>query len=145
MALDRVRDPGNLGTVMRTVDAVEAAGIILVGDCTDPYSFEAVRASMGAVFNVKMIACSEAEFIAFTTAWLGRVIGTALPATVDYRQADYDGSLIMLMGNEQAGLNAPLMDVCDQLVKIPMQGRSDSLNLAVATGVALYTALDQRG
>ena len=145
VALDRVRDPGNLGTIMRTVDAVGAAGIILVGDCADPYSVEAVRASMGAVFNVKIIACSEAEFNAFATAWLGRVIGMALPAALDYRQADYEGPLIILMGNEQAGLTASLMDMCDQLIKIPMQGRSDSLNLAVAAGVALYTALDQRG
>ena len=145
VALDRVRDPGNLGTIMRTADAVGAAGIILIGDCTDPYSVEAVRASMGAVFNVEKIACSEAEFIAFGTAWPGRVIGTALPAVVDYRGADYGGPLIMLMGNEQAGLTAPLMDMCDQLIKIPMQGRSDSLNLAVAAGVALYTALDRRG
>ena len=145
VALDRVRDPGNLGTVMRTADSVGAAGIILVGDCTDPYSVEAVRASMGAVFNVKIIACSEAEFITFALAWSGRVIGTALPAAMDYRQADYNGSVIMLMGNEKAGLTASLMDMCDQLIKIPMQGRSDSLNLAVAAGVALYTALDQRG
>ena len=100
---------------------------------------------MGAVFNVKIIACSEAEFIAFATAWLGRVIGMALPAALDYRQADYEGPLIMLIGNEQAGLTASLMDMCNQLIKIPMQGRSDSLNLAVATGVALYTACDQRG
>ena len=145
VALDRVRDPGNLGTVMRTTDAVGAAGIILIGDCTDPYSVEAVRASMGAVFNVEIIACSEAEFIAFGTAWLGRVIGTALPAVLDYRGADYRGPLIMLMGNEQAGLTVPLMDMCDQMINIPMQGRSDSLNLAVATGVVLYTALDRRG
>ncbi|MEC8109728.1 MAG: RNA methyltransferase [Pseudomonadota bacterium] len=145
VALDRVRDPGNLGTVMRTADAVGAAGVILVGDCTDPYSVEAVRASMGAVFNVKMIACGEAEFIAFATAWPGRVIGTAFRAAVDYRQADYGGSLIMLMGSEQAGLTTPLMNMCDKLIKIPMQGRSDSLNLAVATGIVLYTAIDQRG
>ena len=145
VALDRVRDPGNLGTVMRTVDAVGAAGIILVGDCTDPFSVEAVRASMGAVFNVKVIACSEAEFIKFGADWSGRIIGTALLATMDYREADYSGSLIMLMGNEQAGLTSPLMDMCNQLIKMPMQGRSDSLNLAVATGVALYKAFDGRG
>ena len=144
VALDRVRDPGNLGTVMRTADAVGAAGIILVGACTDPYSVEAVRASMGAVFNVKIIICSEAEFITFGANWSGRVIGAAPSAAVDYRQADYNGSLIMLMGNEQAGLTSPLMDMCEQLIEIPMQGRSDSLNLAVATGVALYTALDRR-
>ena len=144
VALDRVRDPGNLGTVMRTADAVGAAGIILIGDCTDPYSVEAVRASMGAVFNVELIACSEAEFIAFGASWSGRVIGTALSAAVDYRGADYDGSLILLMGNEQAGLAESLLESCEQLIKIPMRGRSDSLNLAVAVGVALYTALEKR-
>jgi len=145
VALDRVRDPGNLGTVMRTADAVGAKGLILVGDCTDPYSVEAVRASMGAVFNLRIIACSEAEFLKFTAGWSGHVIGTALPAAVDYRTADYAGSLIMLMGNEQAGLTPNLMKVCTQLIKIPMLGRSDSLNLAVATGVALYEALAKRG
>ena len=101
---------------MRTADAVGAAGIILVGDCTDPYSVESVRASMGAVFNVKIIACSETEFTEFATAWLGRVIGTALPVAVDYRQAHYDGSLIVLMGNEQAGLTVPLMDTAARIV-----------------------------
>ena len=62
VALDRVRDPGNLGTVMRTADAVGAKGLILIGNCTDPYSVEAVRASMGAVFNTRIVACSEAAF-----------------------------------------------------------------------------------
>jgi TrmH family RNA methyltransferase len=144
VALDRVRDPGNLGTVMRTADAVGAAGIILVGDCTDPFSVEAVRASMGAVFNVQIVACSEAEFMAFGLNWPGQIIGTALPAAVDYRSANYYGPLVMLMGNEQSGLSRPLIELCDQLIRIPMHGRSDSLNLAVATGVALYTALDKR-
>ena len=99
---------------------------------------------MGAVFNVELIACSEAEFIAFGASWSGRVIGTALSAAVDYRGADYDGSLILLMGNEQAGLAESLLESCEQLIKIPMRGRSDSLNLAVAVGVALYTALEKR-
>jgi TrmH family RNA methyltransferase len=145
VALDRVRDPGNLGTVMRTADAVGARGVILIGDSTDPYSVEAVRASMGAIFNMRIIAASEADFVAFAARWGGRIVGTALPAAVDYRAADYCGPLIMLMGNEQAGLTEPLMEVCDQLIKIPMLGRSDSLNLAVATGVALYEALRHRG
>jgi TrmH family RNA methyltransferase len=100
---------------------------------------------MGAVFNVRIIACSEAEFLEFTAGWHGHIIGTALPAAVDYRTADYAGSLIMMMGNEQAGLTPDLMTACTQLIKIPMLGRSDSLNLAVATGVALYEALAKRG
>ena len=144
VALDRVRDPGNLGTVMRTADAVGATGIVLIGDCTDPYSVEAVRASMGAVFNVRLVSCSEEAFIRFAGGWPGRIVGTALPATIDYRAADYSGPLILLMGNEQAGLTPALMATCRQLVKMPMRGRSDSLNLAVATGVALYEALRQR-
>lgn len=145
IALDRIRDPGNLGTIIRTADAVGAAGVILVGESTDPFSVEAVRASMGAVFNLHLVNCSEAEFIDFGENWSGRIVGSALPASVDYRDADYYGPLIMLMGNEQSGLSAPLLDLCHQLIKIPMQGRSDSLNVAVATGIALYSALNKRG
>ena len=141
IALDRVRDPGNLGTIMRTADATGARGVILIGDCTDPYSVESVRASMGAVFNVALAHLSEAEFLTLATGWPGRVVGTALPASVDYREADYGGPLILLMGNEQAGLTDPLMASCSQLVRMPMRGRSDSLNLAVASGLALYEAI----
>ena len=141
IALDRVRDPGNLGTIMRTADAVGAKGIILIDECTDPYSLEAVRASMGAIFNVKLVQTDNAHFRAFAAAFPGQLIGTALPASEDYRLANWQAPLILLMGNEQAGLPQTLMDACDQLVRMPMQGRSDSLNLAVSTGVALYEYL----
>ena len=144
VALDRVRDPGNLGTIMRSADAVGARGLILIGDCTDPYSVEAVRASMGAVFNIRIIACSESAFLKFAASWQGRVVGTALSASIDYRKADYNRPLIMLMGNEQSGLTDNLMNACSQLIKLPMLGRSDSLNLAVATGIVLYQTLTCR-
>ena len=104
VALDRVRDPGNLGTTMRSADAVGAKGLILIGDCTDPYSVEAVRASMGAVFNIQIIACSEDAFLKFAANWQGYIVGTALSASIDYRKVDYKRPLIMLMGNEQSGL-----------------------------------------
>jgi TrmH family RNA methyltransferase len=145
VALDRVRDPGNLGTIMRTIDATGARGVILIGDCTDPYSVEAVRASMGAIFNIAITQCSEAEFLRFVKGWSGQLIGTALPASNDYRKANYQGPLILLMGNEQAGLPDNLLAACTQAIRMPMLGRSDSLNLAVATGVALYEALRARG
>ena len=144
VALDRVRDPGNLGTIMRTIDATGGRGLILIDDCTDPYSVEAVRASMGAVFNVAIARCSQLEFLAFAANWPGRIHGTALLASTDYRAVAYDGPLIFLMGNEQAGLPNPLMQACTQLISLPMRGRSDSLNLAVATGVVLYEALRTR-
>ena len=141
VALDRVRDPGNLGTIMRSADAVGASGLILIGDCTDPYSVEAVRASMGAVFNIQIIACSEDAFLKFAANWRGHIVGTALSASIDYRKADYKMPLIMLMGNEQSGLTDNLMKACSQLIKLPMLGRSDSLNLAVATGIVLYETM----
>ena len=141
IALDRVRDPGNLGTIMRTADAVGAKGIILIDECTDPYSLEAVRASMGAIFHVDIAQTDQAGFLTFAKAFKGNLIGTALPASEDYRRANWQAPLILLMGNEQAGLPDRLMQACDQLVRMPMMGRSDSLNLAVSTGVALYEYL----
>ena len=141
IALDRVRDPGNLGTIIRTADAVGAAGVILVGECCDAWSVETVRASMGAIFNVGIARLSEDGFLAARRSWPGRVVATALPASVDYREADWTGPLLLLMGNEQAGLPPRLMECADQLVGMPMLGRSDSLNLAVATGVCLYEYL----
>lgn len=142
VALDRIRDPGNLGTIMRTLDAVAGAGIILIGATTDAYSVEAVRASMGACFNIKLVACDEAEFIAFCQQWhkikQSRIIATALTATKEYRTAEYTAPLIVLMGNEQSGLAPNLAPCATDLVRIPMAGRSDSLNLAVATALMLY-------
>ncbi|TYR29633.1 RNA methyltransferase [Mesorhizobium microcysteis] len=139
VALDRVRDPGNLGTVIRTVDAVGANGLILVGDTTDPFSVETVRATMGSVFAVPVARASAEAFIAWRAAAKATVVGTHLKGSVDYRTVDYArGPVVLLMGNEQQGLPDELAHACDQLIRIPQAGRADSLNLAVATGVALY-------
>ena len=139
VALQAVRDPGNLGTIVRTADAAGCGGVILVGDCTDPYSVEAVRATMGSVFAVKIAKASMAEFMAWRPAWPGSVAGTLLSAATDYRQADYRKPTLILMGNEQQGLPPELAAACDINVKIPMRGRADSLNLAVATAIMIYT------
>lgn len=139
VALDRVRDPGNLGTVIRTVDAVGAKGVILVGDTTDPFSVETVRATMGSVFAVPVARASAEAFIAWRAFAKATVVGTHLKGSVDYRTVDYAGGpVVLLMGNEQQGLPDELAHACDQLIRIPQAGRADSLNLAVATGVALY-------
>jgi TrmH family RNA methyltransferase len=142
VALDRVRDPGNLGTVIRTADAAGCGGVILVGDCCDPYSVEAVRATMGSIFAVKIARAAVEEFLAWRQRWPGSVVGTLLSATVDYRTADYRRPAMVLMGNEQAGLPPELAAACDVAVKIPMRGRADSLNLSVATGIMIYAATD---
>jgi TrmH family RNA methyltransferase len=140
VALEAVRDPGNLGTIVRTADAAGCGGVILVGDCCDPYSLEAVRATMGSVFAVPIAKAATAEFLAWRAHWPGSVVGTLLTATTDFRAAPYRAPSLILMGNEQAGLTPALTAACDVTVKIPMRGRADSLNLAVATGVMIYAA-----
>ena len=138
VALQQVRDPGNLGTVIRTADAAGCGGVILVGDCCDPYSVEAVRATMGSIFAVRIAKATVAEFLAWRARWPGSVAGTLLSATTDYRAADYRRPTLVLMGSEQAGLPPELAAACDVTVKIPMRGRADSLNLSVATGIMIY-------
>ncbi|MCY1707799.1 TrmH family RNA methyltransferase [Pannonibacter sp. SL95] len=138
IALDRVRDPGNLGTIIRTADAVGASGVILIGDCTDPFAVEAVRATMGSLFHVPLVKTSPEAFKAFVGRWPGTVAATHLEGSVDYRTVDYTEPALLVMGNEQQGLSADLAAACKTLVRIPQAGQADSLNLAVATGIALY-------
>jgi TrmH family RNA methyltransferase len=139
VALDRVRDPGNLGTVIRTVDAVGAKGVILIGDATDPFSLETVRATMGSIFAVPVAKASQEAFLAWRKGFTGLVAGTHLKGAVDYRSVDFGGRPVLLvMGNEQQGLTDELAQSCDRLLRIPQAGRADSLNLAVATGVMLF-------
>lgn len=138
VALHRVRDPGNLGTIVRTADAAGCGAVILVGECCDPYSVEAVRATMGSIFAVPIVRAGEAEFAAWRGGWPGSVVGTLLTASVDHRQADYGRPALILMGNEQQGLPPEMAALTDVNVKIPMRGRADSLNLSVATGIMIY-------
>ncbi|QKC94943.1 MULTISPECIES: TrmH family RNA methyltransferase [unclassified Mesorhizobium] len=139
VALDRVRDPGNLGTVIRTVDAVGAKGIILVGDTTDPFSVETVRATMGSIFAVPVAKATTEAFLAWRGGFSGLVAGTHLKGAVDYRSVDFSrGPVLLMMGNEQQGLPESLAASCDRLLRIPQAGRADSLNLAVATGIMLF-------
>jgi TrmH family RNA methyltransferase len=140
VALHRVRDPGNLGTIIRTADAAGCGAVVLVGECCDPYSVEAVRATMGSIFAVPLVKASEAEFAAWREGWRGSVVGTLLSADLDYREAAYVTPVLVLMGNEQQGLPPEMAGLCDVNVKIPMRGRADSLNLSVATGVMIYAA-----
>ncbi len=140
VALESVRDPGNLGTIIRTADAAGCGAVILIGECCDPYSVEAVRATMGSIFATSVVKTSKTDFLTWRRRWPGAVVGTLLSAHADFRTAVYRQPNLIVMGNEQAGLTADLAAACDVTVKIPMRGRADSLNLAVATGVMIYAA-----
>lgn len=139
VALDRVRDPGNLGTIIRTADAAGASGVILVGDCTDPFSMETVRATMGSLFAVPLVKTTPADFLRWKMDSGARLVATHLAGAVDYRTIDYRSKpVVLMMGNEQSGLPDDLASAADALARIPQVGRADSLNLAVATGVMLF-------
>lgn len=141
LVAERLRDPGNLGTMLRTADAVAAGGLVLVGDCADPFSVEAVRASMGAVFTVPVVRAGWDAFLPWLRAGPGQLVGLSLDASHDHRAAPYAAPCFLLTGNEAQGMPADYAAACDLLVRIPMLGRADSLNAAVATAVVAYEAL----
>src|SRR4051794_37784646 len=138
-----LRDPGNLGTILRTGDAVGAGGLILIDDCVDPFSVEAVRASMGALFTQRIAAASWDEFVRWLRAGPGQLIGTSLRTETDYQEPRYRKPTFILVGNEAQGLPADYEQECDLLVRMPMLGKADSLNAAIATAVMAYEVINQ--
>jgi RNA methyltransferase, TrmH family len=141
---EKLRDPGNLGTILRTGDAVGAGGLILIDDCTDPFSVEAVRASMGAIFTQSVSVARWEEFLPWLRSGEGQLVGTSLSTNIDYQTPRYTKPSFLLIGNESQGLPEAYEAECDLLVKIPMMGKADSLNAAMATAVIAYELLNQR-
>lgn len=138
-----LKDPGNLGTMLRTCDAVGAGGVILLDASCDPYSVEAVRASMGALFTRAVVQSDGPTFFDWLRSGPGFLAGASLNAATGYRQVRYRAPVFLFMGNEQSGLPADYEAQCDVLVKLPMLGKADSLNVAVAAAVLLYEVLEQ--
>ena len=145
IGLYECRDPGNLGTILRTADCVGAAGVILIEQCCDPYSLEAVRASMGSLFDVSV---AKADFETFET-WRSSAGLTTIAASVNgtgsHVDVDFKRPSLILMGNEQKGLPEDVEAQCDTLCLIPMRGGADSRNLAQASAIMLYEGWRQRG
>lgn len=149
-ALVAPQDPGNIGSILRTIDAVGASGLILLDDpqqdqySADPYHPGSVRASMGSIFWYPPVRAQFSEFQRWAKSNGMKVYGTSAHGTQDYRSVnDYHQPFVLLMGSERQGLTPSQMDACDVLLKIPMHGRVTSLNLAIATGVMLYDMLDK--
>jgi TrmH family RNA methyltransferase len=138
VALVSPQDPGNIGTVMRTIDAVGASGLILLDGGADPGHPNAVRASLGALFWMPVVAATFGEFAAWAKANRYRVYGTSEKGAHNYDAVVYDRPCVLLMGSERDGLTPEQEAACDVMVRVPMVGRVTSLNLAVATGVMLY-------
>lgn len=149
MVAQELRDPGNLGTMLRTCDAVGAGGLILIDDCVDPFSVEAVRASMGAIFTQKIAQARWEEFLPWlrgtdgtdTAPAKGQLIAASLRDAVPYRGAPYASPCFIMVGNEAQGLPEEYEAECDLRVTMPMRGRADSLNAAIAGAVLAYEVL----
>ena len=145
IGLYECRDPGNLGTILRTADCAGAAGVILIENCCDPYSVEAVRASMGSLFDVKL---ARADFCAFNSWRKGAgldMVAASVNGDTSHVGVDFKKPSLILMGNEQAGLTPDVEAECATLCLIPMRGGADSLNLAQASAIMLYEGWRQRG
>lgn len=145
VALYEVRDPGNLGTVIRTADAAGCDGVILIGTTCDPFSIETVRATMGSLFAMRIAATSFEDFNAWRATADARMIAASMRGDHGHDKATYGERSIILMGNEQSGLPPDVEAACDELVRIPMMGKADSLNLASAASVMIYEAWRNSG
>jgi TrmH family RNA methyltransferase len=143
VGLDRIQDPGNLGSIMRTIDSIGGSGVILIDQCTDPFDITAIRGSMGAIFSLKIIKTDHSSFSSLLTGKRIPIVGTSDRADNDYQTVSYNKDMVLLMGSEREGLSDSLVKDCETLVRIPMVGKSDSLNLAVATSVCLYEIFNQ--
>lgn len=145
VALQAVQNPGNLGTILRTCDAVGAVGLILLDESTDPYDPTAVKASMGSIFTVPVYRANLQGFSDFLARSPGLfVTGTSDAADLNYYTATYPFPNLLLMGSERQGLPADYTRLASQMVSLPMEGACDSLNLSVAAGIMLYHIYQQR-
>ena len=143
VALVSPQDPGNVGTILRTIDAVGASGLLLLDGGVDPYHPSAVRASMGAVFRLPIAAAGWEQFVAWSGRGGYRLCGTSARGREGYRDpALYAPPVILLLGSEREGLTDEQAAACDTLLRLPMHGRVRSLNLAIAAGVFLYAMHD---
>lgn len=138
------QDPGNVGAILRTIDAVSADGLILIDESVDAFHPTAVRASLGAIFRRPVIQTTFSEFSKWAAEYGYHLFGSSAHAALDYRQPDlYKRPLILLLGSEREGLSEEQASICEAVVRIPMRGKVTSLNLAVAAGILLYAILHQ--
>jgi TrmH family RNA methyltransferase len=145
LALHEVQHPGNLGTLTRTCDAIGGDGVILSGVGADPYHPQAVRGTLGAIFSQRVVKTTQANLAHWLPGSGCLVVGTSPEGEKDYREVDYASKpVVILSGNERVGISKAQAAMCDEVVRIPMAGYVESLNLSIATALVLYEVLRQR-
>jgi len=145
VALDRIKDPGNMGTIIRTADAAGASIIIAGKGCVDSYNPKVIRSTMGSIFHMPIIQIDD---LVTTLKDLknrgGRIVTTHLAAKKYYYDLDMTGPTVIVMGKEDEGVSDEITDISDEVVKIPMRGPAESLNVSIAHGIILFEAVKQR-
>ncbi len=145
LILDRLQDPGNLGTLLRTADAVGAAGVVLLEPCVDPFDPKVVRGSMGSIFHVPLVRTNDAAATLAALHGCGlRIVAADAHRGVDWGDGLWQGGVALVLGNEARGLSPDVIPHVDAWVRLPIPGQAESLNVAVAGGVLMYAWLRQR-
>lgn len=143
--LDRVKDPGNLGTIIRTADAFGANGVIVTSGCVDVYNPKTIRSTMGSIFQIPIVHMDDIiEVIDILKSKDINIISSSLDTDKYSYDIDFKSDCALVVGNEAKGISKGVIDASDELVKIPMTGRAESLNAAIASGVLMYEVLRQR-
>lgn len=132
------QDPGNVGSILRTMDAVGTDALFILDGGVDIYHPSVVRASMGAIFWKPVLHADFNGFIDWSHQTGLKLVGTSAHATIDYREMNISGPWVLILGSEQKGLSNVQQSACDMTVSLPMRGRASSLNLSVAAGILLY-------
>lgn len=146
MLLENVQDPGNVGTILRTLDAAGFDGCVLTAGCADPYGPKTLRATMGSIFRVPLAFCKSAAEAAPALCARGyAVIGAALDGEPFYERGSLPKRLCVLIGNEGAGLTKEALACCTHRYRLPMRGGAESLNAAVAAAVFMYELMNHEG
>ncbi len=143
VALVAPQDPGNIGAILRSIDAAGASGLILLENSADPYHPSAVRASMGAIFWLPVAAASFDEFADWARRHSYHIYGSSARGQADYRRVAYQTPAILLLGSEREGLSTEQQAICESVLRLPMRGKVSSLNLAVAAGILIYAMQDK--
>ena len=145
LVLDRVGDPGNIGTMLRTADAAGIGGLVLLKGCADIYAPKTVRSSMGSLFHIPVLSgVSEQEFVNAAKKAGYDLLVTCLDGADNLYKADLSGRIAFVMGNEAGGVSETLLEKADKRVYIPMAGRAESLNVAMAAGIVMFEALRRK-
>lgn len=138
LILDRIQDPGNMGTIIRTADSAGVDAIILLKGCVDIYNPKVIRSTMGSIFNMNIINTTQEEAVDVLKKQGFSIVSSYLQTDSYYHQTTYDGKIALVIGNEANGINEQLISESDKLIKIPIYGDAESLNAAISAAILMY-------